>query len=112
MLVKGRDLINGVSRELEISQADIAGALSDLVGQIVSTVLGMLARLEPELAADLHERGIVMTGGGSLLREIDQALSAATGLQVSIAQDPLSCVAMGAGRAMEDAIYNGVMADG
>ncbi|MEO5865673.1 MAG: rod shape-determining protein [Sphingomonas sp.] len=109
MGVKGRDLVNGVPRELEISQADIAGPLSDLVGQIATTVLGVLAGVEPELAADLHEQGIVMTGGGSLLREIDEVLSAATGLPVSIAEDALTCVAMGAGRAMEDPAYSAVM---
>ncbi len=109
MLVKGRDLINGVPRELEVSQADIAGPLSDLVGQIAATVLGTLARLEPELAADLHEQGIVMTGGGSLLSEIDAVLADATGLPVSIADDALTCVAMGAGQALEDPAYAGVM---
>lgn len=111
MHVKGRDLVNGVPREIEVSQADIAPALSDLASQVVEAVVTTLARTEPELAADIHERGIVMTGGGSLLGEISNVLGQATGLAVTVADDALSCVAIGAGLAMENSRYDGVMTD-
>jgi rod shape-determining protein MreB len=112
MLVRGRDLVNGIPREIEISQADIAGPLSDLVDQIVESVILTLTRTEPELAADIHEQGIVMTGGGSLLSGIGDALAQATGVPVIVAEDPLTSVAMGAGRALEDPAYAGVTVDG
>lgn len=109
--VRGRDLINGVPREIDICQADIAGPISDLVDQIVETVVLTLAVTEPELAADIHEHGIVMTGGGSLLAGVSEALAEATRVPVIIAEDPLTSVAMGAGLALEDARYAGVMID-
>ena len=109
MLVKGRDLVDGVPKEVEVSQGDLAGALRDLVGQIIETVLVALERTEPELAADICDRGIVMTGGGSLLDGIDEALAAATGLPTLIADEPLTCVAIGAGRALEDPLLHGVL---
>ncbi len=111
MRVKGRDLVNGVPSEIEVSQADIAGFLTDLVGQIVETVLSALEKTEPELAADIYDQGIVMTGGGSLLAGLDTALAQATGLPVIVAENALTCVAMGAGRALEDPVFNGVMAE-
>jgi rod shape-determining protein MreB len=107
--VKGRDLVAGYPKEVEVSQAEIAGSLADLVGQVVETVLGALEKTEPELAADIHDQGIVMTGGGSLLRGIDTVLAKATGLPVEVADDALICVARGAGRALEDPAYRGVM---
>ncbi|MEO9131354.1 MAG: rod shape-determining protein, partial [Sphingomonas sp.] len=107
--VKGRDLVAGYPKEVEVSQTEIAGSLADLVGQVVETVLGALEKTEPELAADLYDQGIVMTGGGSLLTGIDVVLSRATGLPVTVAEDALTCVAMGAGRALEDPVYRGVM---
>jgi rod shape-determining protein MreB len=111
MPVRGRDQVNGVPREIDIRQADIAGPLSDLVDQVIETVLRTLGATEPELAADIHEHGIVMTGGGSLLTGISDALAEATGVPVIIAEDPLTSVAMGAGRALEDEAYSGVMID-
>jgi rod shape-determining protein MreB len=109
MRVKGRDLVGGYPKEIEVSQAEIAGALGELVGQIVQTVLTALEQTQPELAADLYDRGIVMTGGGSLLARIDEVLAQATGLPVIVAEGALTCVAIGAGRALEDPIYQGVM---
>ncbi len=111
MRVKGRDLRAGVPTEIEVSQADIAASLADLVGQIVETVLIALEMTEPELAADIVDQGIVMTGGGALLARIDEVLSVATGLPVIVAENALTCVAIGAGRAMEEPIYQGVMAE-
>jgi rod shape-determining protein MreB len=111
MRVKGRDLRAGVPTEIEVSEADIAASLADLVGQIVETVLTALEMTEPELAADICDQGIVMTGGGALLSRIDEVLSTATGLPVIVAENALTCVAIGAGRAMEEPIYQGVMAE-
>ncbi len=111
MRVKGRDLRAGVPREIEVTQGDIAGSLGDLIGQIVETVLTALEKTEPELAADICDQGIVMTGGGSLLARIDEVLADATGLPVIVAENALTCVAIGAGRAMEEPIYHGVMTE-
>ena len=106
---KGRDLVAGVPKEIEISQAEIAEALAEPVNQIVEAVLSALENTAPELAADIIDRGIVMTGGGALLACIDEVLSQATGLTVAVADDALICVAMGAGRALEDPDYKGVL---
>ena len=111
MRVKGRDLRAGVPREIEVTQGDIAASLGDLIGQIVETVLTALEKTEPELAADICDQGIVMTGGGSLLARIDEVLADATGLPVIVAENALTCVAIGAGRAMEEPIYQGVMTE-
>ncbi len=107
--VKGRDLVDGMPKEITVTQGEVAAALAELVGQIVQTVLQSLEQVSPELAADLFDHGIVMTGGGSLLADLDQVLSDATGLPVTIAENPLSCVALGAGRALEDPAYAGVL---
>ena len=109
MSVKGRDLVAGYPKEVEVSQAEVAASLADLVGQVVETVLGALEKSEPELAADIYDQGIVMTGGGSLLAGIDTVLARATGLPVTVAEDALICVARGAGRALEDPVFRGVM---
>ena len=109
MAVKGRDLVNGVPKEISIGQAEVADALADLVAQIIEVVMKTLEQMEPELAADIVEQGIVMTGGGSLLRRLDEVLSRATGLPVTVAEEPLMCVALGAGRALEDYALAGVL---
>ncbi|KKJ76007.1 MULTISPECIES: rod shape-determining protein [Kiloniella] len=102
MEIKGRDLMNGVPKELIISERQIAEALAEPVGGIVEAVKVALEHTAPELAADIVDKGIVLTGGGGLLRNLDYVLRASTGLPVSIADDPLSCVAMGTGRCLED----------
>ena len=104
--LNARLMMRGCSRA-----SDIAASLSDLVDQVVETVLRTLAGTAPELAADIHEHGIVMTGGGSLLTGISDALAEATGVPVIVAEDPLTSMAMGAGRALEDEAYTGVMID-
>lgn len=109
MKVKGRDLVVGKPREIEIGQKEIADAIVEPVGQIVQAVRAALEQTPPELAADIVDRGIVMTGGGSLLHGIDRCLSKATGLPVAVANDALVCVARGAGRALEDPNYRGVL---
>jgi len=109
--VKGRDLPSGFPAEVEVNEAEVAGFLAELVGQVAQAVLVALEKTEPELAADLCEQGIVMTGGGSLLARIDEVLAAATGLPVIVAENALTCVALGAGQALEDPVYRGVMSD-
>jgi len=107
--IKGRDLVNGVPKEIAITQAQIAEAISEPVARIVETVRTALENTQPELAADIVDNGIVLTGGGALLREIDRVLADETGLPVVVADDPLVCVALGAGRALEDPDYRGVL---
>ncbi len=107
--LKGRDLVNGVPKEITINQAQIAEALSEPIGAIVEGVRIALENTAPELAADIVDQGIVLTGGGALIRGLDEHLRDETGLPVSVAEDPLSCVAIGTGRAMEDPIYRGVL---
>ena len=102
MEIKGRDLMNGVPKELVISERQVAESLADPVGAIIETVKVALEHTAPELAADIFDKGIVLTGGGALLGNMDEALRQATGLPVSLADDPLSCVVMGTGRALEE----------
>ncbi len=99
--IKGRDLMNGVPKELIISERQIAESLAEPVSQIVEAVKVALEHTAPELAADIVDKGIVLTGGGALLTNLDYVLRVSTGLPVSIADDPLSCVALGTGRALE-----------
>jgi rod shape-determining protein MreB and related proteins len=107
--IKGRDLVNGVPKEITITQAQIADALTEPVSAIVEGVRIALENTAPELAADIVDQGIVLTGGGALLQGIDDVLREATGLPVTIADDPLTCVALGTGRALEDPIFRGVL---
>ena len=102
MEIKGRDLMNGVPKELVISERQVAESLADPVGAIIETVKVALEHTAPELAADIVDKGIVLTGGGALLGNMDLVLRRATGLPVSLADDPLSCVVMGTGRALEE----------
>ena len=107
--IKGRDLMNGVPKEISINQAQIAEALSEPVSQIVEGVRQALENTAPELAADIVDQGIVMTGGGALLGELDEVIRDATGLPVTVADDPLTCVALGTGRALEEPVFRGVL---
>jgi rod shape-determining protein MreB len=102
MEIKGRDLMNGVPKELIISERQIAESLAEPVGAIIEAVKVALEHTAPELAADIVDKGIVLTGGGALLGNLDFVLRHATGLPVSIADDPLSCVVLGTGRALEE----------
>ena len=99
--IKGRDLMNGVPKEIAIGQRQIAESLAEPVGAIVEAVKVALEATPPELAADIVDKGIVLTGGGALLANLDQVLRDETGLPVSIADDALSCVALGTGKALE-----------
>jgi rod shape-determining protein MreB len=107
--IRGRDVVRGVPTEKHIGEDEIVEALSETVGQIVEAVRGALEITAPEIAADIIEGGIVLTGGGCLLAGLDTVLAEATGLPVIRAEDPLNCVARGAGRALEDLEYRGVL---
>jgi len=100
--IKGRDLMNGVPKEIVITERQVAESLAEPVGQIIEGVRTALEHTAPELAADIVDKGIVMTGGGSLLSNLDLVLRHATGLPVTIADDPLSCVVLGTGHALEE----------
>ncbi len=100
--IKGRDLLNGVPKEIEVSERQIAEALQEPVAAIVEAVKVALENTAPELAADIVDKGIVLTGGGALLTNLDQVLRNATGLPVSIAEEPLACVAKGTGNALDN----------
>src|SRR6188768_1264781 len=103
--IRGRDAVRGVPREVTITRGDIAEALGGPVAQIIDAVRRALEETAPEISADILDSGIVMTGGGSLLHSIDKVLSRVTGLPVRLAEDPLNCVALGAGRALEETEY-------
>jgi rod shape-determining protein MreB len=102
MEVKGRDLVNGVPREVMVSNRQISESLAEPVFQITEAVKVALENTPPELAADICDKGIVLTGGGALLNRLDQVLREATGLPVVVAEDALSCVVLGTGRALEE----------
>jgi rod shape-determining protein MreB len=99
--VRGRDLLNGVPKEMEINQAQIAEALSETVAVIVEAVMVALEQTPPDLAADIVDRGVMLTGGGALLGDLDLALREQTGLAITVAEDSLNCVALGTGKSLE-----------
>jgi rod shape-determining protein MreB len=102
MLIKGRDLVAGVPKTLEISTDDVREALTEPVNSIIETSKIALERIPPELAADIADKGIVLTGGGSLLENLDVLLRDETGLPVMLAEDPLTAVVMGCGRCLDE----------
>ena len=102
MDIKGRDLMNGVPKELIISERQVAESLTEPIGAIIETVKVALEHTAPELAADIVDKGIVLPGGGALLGNMDFVLRHATGLPVSLADDPMTCVVLGTGRALEE----------
>lgn len=99
--VRGRNLISGLPKTMEVTSEEMLEALSEPVSAIADAVHSVLERTPPELAADVSDRGIVMTGGGSLLYGLDKLISKRTGIPVYIAEDPISCVALGTGKALE-----------
>ena len=99
--VKGRNLAEGIPRSFTISSNEILEALTEPLNSIVSAVKSALEQTPPELAADIAEKGMVITGGGALLRDIDRLLMEETGLPVIVAEDPLTCVVRGSGKALE-----------
>lgn len=101
LTIKGRDLLNGIPKEITITERQIAESLNEPVTSIVDAVKVALENTAPELAADIVDRGIVLTGGGALLKNLDVVIRNATGLPVTVAEDALSCVALGTGRALD-----------
>ncbi|MCL6631616.1 MAG: rod shape-determining protein [Alicyclobacillus herbarius] len=100
--IRGRDLVTGLPKTFTISSSEISQALADTVGSIVEAVKVTLEKSPPELAADIMDRGIVLTGGGALLRNLDKLLSDETGMPVIVAENPLDCVAVGTGKALDN----------
>ncbi|MCL2336733.1 MAG: rod shape-determining protein MreB [Firmicutes bacterium] len=100
MLVRGRDLVEGLPKEIVITSENVYQAIKEHLQSIVGAVKEVLEQTPPELAADIVDKGIVLTGGGAMLRGFDKLLSMETGLNVFQAEDPLSCVAVGTGRAL------------
>ena len=101
MEVKGRNLAEGIPRTFTVTSNEILEALSEPTNQIVTAVKQALEQTPPELGADIAERGLVLTGGGALLRDLDRLLREETGLPVMVAEDPLTCVVRGCGIALE-----------
>ncbi|MHB0968419.1 MAG: rod shape-determining protein [Thermoanaerobaculia bacterium] len=102
MEIKGRDLVEGVPKTLIISDEEIREALSETVATIVEAVRVALERTPPELSADIMDKGIIIAGGGSMLKNLDKRLREETGLPVTLAEDPLACVALGTGQMLTD----------
>ncbi|KYD28358.1 hypothetical protein B4113_3941 [Geobacillus sp. B4113_201601] len=101
MEIRGRDLLTGLPKTIEISAEEVAEALRDTVYAIVDSVKNTLEKTPPELAADIMDRGIVLTGGGALLRNLDKVISKETDMPVIVAENPLDCVAIGTGKALD-----------
>ncbi|MEI7636417.1 MAG: rod shape-determining protein, partial [Syntrophus sp. (in: bacteria)] len=99
--VKGRDLISGIPKIIEINSEEVREAITEPISLIVDTIKNCLENAPPELAGDIVDRGIMLTGGGALLRNLDVLIREETGLPVTIADDPLSTVARGAGMALD-----------
>lgn len=102
MTIKGRSLITGVPKEVLINQAQIAESLNEVVTTIADGVKSALENTPPELSADIVDRGIVMTGGGSLLMNLNKVIAEVTGVPVFVAENPLNCVVLGTGKALEE----------
>ncbi len=102
MEIKGRDLVSGIPKTLKISSVEVREALAEPVSQIVAAVKTALEQTPPELAADIVDRGIVMTGGSSLLRGLDQLLKEETNLPINVVEDPLTCVVLGCGKVLSN----------
>lgn len=100
--IKGRDLVNGIPKEITLTEGQVAESLVEPVNQIIEAIRTVLESAPPELSSDIVDRGIVLTGGGSLLRYLDQVIRDETGLPVSRAESPLTCVVLGTGRVLEN----------
>ena len=100
-LMKGRDIRSGTPKEISLKEEDTAEALKPILNQILAEIKDALEKTPPELSADLVDMGLVLTGGGALLKNIDKLITKETGLPVQIAEDPLSCVALGTGKALD-----------
>nr|WP_081712256.1 rod shape-determining protein [[Clostridium] dakarense] len=102
MQIRGRDLISGLPKTVEINSTEVRDALKEPINSIVDAIKSTLEKTPPELASDIMENGIMLTGGGALLRGLDKLVKQETGMPVQIAEDPLDCVALGTGKSVED----------
>lgn len=102
MKVKGRDLRAGVPKTIDITSEEVREALNEPISMIVESIKQTLERTPPELAADIVDNGIILTGGGALLSGLDLLIKEETGLPVTVAQDPLTCVVLGSGKALDE----------
>ncbi|RDY29633.1 rod shape-determining protein [Romboutsia weinsteinii] len=102
MQIRGRDLISGLPKTVEICSTEVRDALKEPISSIVDAIKSTLEKTPPELASDIMENGIMLTGGGALLRGLDKLVRQETGMPVQIAEDPLDCVALGTGKSVED----------
>ena len=102
MEIRGRDLVSGLPKTLNIGSEEIAVALADPVGLIIDAIRVTLERTPPELAADIMDKGIILTGGGSLLHGFDRRIAEETGMPSFLAESPLDCVVLGAGEAISE----------
>ena len=102
MQIRGRDLISGLPKTIEINSTEVRDALKEPISSIVDAIKSTLEKTPPELASDIMENGIMLTGGGALLRGLDKLVKQETGMPVHIAEDPLDCVALGTGKSVED----------
>jgi rod shape-determining protein MreB len=102
MEIKGRDLVAGIPKNLRLTSEEIREAISEPISQIVEALKNALEQTPPELAADIVDRGIVMTGGGAMLKGLDQLLKRETGLPINVVDDPLLCVVLGAGKVLDN----------
>jgi rod shape-determining protein MreB len=110
--MKGRDIRSGTPKEIALKEEDTVEALKPILNQIMSGIKDALEKTPPELSADLVDMGLVLTGGGALLKNIDKLISKETGLPVQIAEDPLSCVALGTGKALnQDEAFSTMLLD-
>lgn len=100
--IKGRDIVTGIPKTIEISDSEIREALKEAIAKIVDAVRIALEQTPPELSADIVDRGIVLTGGGALLKNLDKRLSHETGLPIIVSDDPLKAVALGSGKVLDD----------
>jgi rod shape-determining protein MreB len=111
-VMKGRDLRTGVPKEVVLTEKDTAEAMSSIISQMIQAIKDALENTPPELAADLVDMGLVLAGGGAYLKNLDKLISKETGLPVSIAEDPLSCVAIGTGKALEqEGIFSSMLTE-